>query len=92
MIALSSACGSWRRLTGPQNLVSGVEDALSRALADCLPIAPRLDVSPAEFSAGQSDRFTAKKRNGLGFDFCHAAGRLVGVGEVAVLAVQEGVC
>ena len=85
------SCG---RLPSPQNLLSGVKDALGGAFTDRLTLGPRLDVSPAEFSAGQSERFTAKKGHGLGFDLSHTAGRLVGVGKVGLLAVQEamGLC
>jgi hypothetical protein len=47
------------------------------------------NITPAEFSAWPSERFTAKKGHGLGFDLGHTAGRVVGVGKVCLLAVQE---
>src|SRR5579883_1988928 len=77
------------RVTGLQNPVGGVKDALGGTFTDRLTLCVRLNISAAKFRAGQSQRFAAKQGHGLGFDFGHTARRLVGVGHVSLGAVKN---
>src|SRR6266487_4494128 len=84
--------GGWLLgVAGLQNPVGGVKDALGGPFANLLALRPRLNVASAEFSAGQSERFAAKQGHGLGFYLRHATRRLLCVGEVCFLAMQEAV-
>src|SRR5215831_13701243 len=70
-----------------ENLVGGVEDALSGTLADRLTLAPRLDVASAELRPWQAQRLATKQGHGLGFDLPDVTRRRFGIGQVAVSGV-----
>ena len=73
-----------------KNLVGGAEDALGRTLTNGFSPPPRADITPAEFSAGKPERFTAKQRHGFGFYLANVSWCGFGVGKVALIAMAKG--
>src|SRR5579875_413113 len=77
------------RVTGLQNPVGGMKDALGGSFTDRLAFCVRLNISAAKLRAGQSERFAAKQGHGLGFDFGHTARCLVSISHVTFGAMKD---
>src|SRR5688500_19004127 len=76
-------------LTGSQDLVSGVEDFLRRPLRDHVAFYPSLNVAPAVFGSGQSQRFAADERHRLGLNLPQVPGCVLRVAHRVLRSVTK---